>query len=152
MRYTPDEDTHRGVALLGLASLAGEDDKASLVGVQSLNVELLSLLAEIPAPVVDDDTDTTSLLLSDSGLLELSESESTSLPQLAVVSHGLSTNGWAERCDGADTESSRLGLAGCATTELASWLIEPGANSALPVLTEMVIVEDVVVSETHVLT
>jgi hypothetical protein len=36
-----------------------------------------------------------------------------------------------------------------AAAEFASWLVEPGADAALPVLAEVVRVENVVVSETH---
>ena len=41
------------------------------------------------------------------------------------------------------------GAAGAAAAEFASWLVEPGLDAALPVLAEVVAVENVVVPETH---
>lgn len=92
--------------------------------------------------MIDNDSDTTSIFPSDSGLLELSQRETSSLPNFPVVSDGLSTNGGAEMLKWSNAEGSSLGLAGLTTTELSSWLVEPGANTELPVLTEMVLVED----------
>lgn len=89
------------------------------------------------------------LLPPNSGLFKLSEREPTSLTHLPVVPHGLRTDGRAEEGQGAHTEGGGFGLAGGAAAELASWLVEPGADAALPVLAEMVRMEDVVVSETH---
>lgn len=92
--------------------------------------------------MVHHDSDTTGLLLSNSSFLELSKGESTALTDLAVVANGLGTDGGAEEGERADTESSSLGLAGCASAELASWLVKPCANTALPVLPEVVGGED----------
>lgn len=52
------------------------------------------------------------------------------------------TDGGAEERERADTKLSSLGLAGCATAELAAWLVKPGADTELPILAEMVLVED----------
>lgn len=68
-RIEGERGTHGGVALLGLAGLAGEDDKFSLISLQPLNIQDLALLAQIPPPVINDDTDTTSLLLTNPSLL-----------------------------------------------------------------------------------
>lgn len=136
------KQAHRRVTLLGLASLAGEDDQLGLVGQQPLHVNFFALLAQIPPPVVDDDADTPRLLAPDAGLLELGEREATALADLAVVADSLRTHSGAQGLDGTDAEGCGLGLAGGATTELASGLVEPGADASLPVLPEVVGVED----------
>jgi hypothetical protein len=92
--------------------------------------------------VVDDDADTPRLLAPDAGLLELGEREATALADLAVVADSLRTHSGAQGLDGTDAEGCGLGLAGGATTELASGLVEPGADASLPVLPEVVGVED----------
>lgn len=135
-------ETYSGVALLGLAGLAGEDDEARLVLPQPLDVDLLALLAQVRPPVVDHDTNALGLLPSNSGLLQFGEGESTALTNFAVVADGLGADGGAEERKGADTKGSGLGLASIATAELAAGLVEPGADTALPVLAEMVLVED----------
>lgn len=95
--------THRGVTLLGLASLTGEDNELGFVCVEALDVELLALLAQIPPPVVNGNADAASLLPADASLLQLSQSKSTTLTELPVVSHGLTTNSGAEGLEGANT-------------------------------------------------
>ena len=92
--------------------------------------------------MVDDNADTTRLLLSNAGLLKLAEGEATALADFPVVAHGLGMDGGAEEGDGADAELGSLGLAGLAAAKLATGLIEPGADTALPVLAEVVGVKD----------
>ena len=92
--------------------------------------------------MVNNNSNTTSLLPSDTSLLELGESESTTLTDLAVVADGLATDGGTKEREGADTESGGLGLAGIASAQFTPWLVEPSANTALPVLAEVVSVED----------
>ncbi len=92
--------------------------------------------------MVDNDADTTRLLLANASLLELSESEATALADFAVVADRLGTDGGAEEGQGANAELRSLRLAGLTTAELAAGLVEPGADSALPVLAEVVGVED----------
>ena len=92
--------------------------------------------------MVDDNADTTRLLLADTSLLELSQGEATALTDLPVVTDGLRANGGAEEGEGADTELGGLRLAGLTAAELAAGLVEPSADTALPVLAEVVGVED----------
>ena len=99
--------------------------------------------------MVNNDSDTTSFLLANSGFLEFSEGESTALTDLGVVADGLGTDGRAEGLEWADSESGSLGLASVTASEFTSWLVEPGADTPLPVLAEVVVVKDVVVCETH---
>ena len=92
--------------------------------------------------MVDDNADTTRLLLADTSLLELSQGEATALTDLPVVTDGLRTDSGAEEGEGANAELGGLRLTGLATTKLAAGLVEPGADTALPVLPEVVGVED----------
>ena len=92
--------------------------------------------------MVDDDADTAGLLLANAGLLELGEGEAAALADLAVVADRLRADGGAEKSQGTDAELRSLGLAGLAAAELAAGLVEPGADTALPVLAEVVAVED----------
>lgn len=142
--------TYRRVTLLRLLRVAGEDDKLRLVCLEALHVQFLALLAQVPPAVVDYDAYTTCLLLANARLLELGQGESTALADLGVVADGLSTDSRAKQLERTDTERGSLSLAGTAAAELASGLVEPGADAALPVLAEVVVVEDVVMLETHV--
>jgi hypothetical protein len=85
-----------GVSLLGLACLAGEDDQLGLIGLQPLDVKSFALLAQVPPPVIDDDANTTGLLPTNACLLQFSQSESTSLPELSVIADRWGTNGGSE--------------------------------------------------------
>ena len=136
------QSTYSRVALLGLLNVAGEDDEARLVRLQALDVDGLALLAQVSPPVVVHDADTTRLLLADARLLELGESEATALADLAVVAHRLRADGGAEELERADAEPRGLGLARVAAAELAAGLVEPGVDTGLPVLAEVVGVKD----------
>jgi hypothetical protein len=61
-----------GITVLGLASLAGEDDQLSLVGLEALNIELKRFLRLVAATVINGDTDCEGLLAVDTGLLQFS--------------------------------------------------------------------------------
>jgi len=94
--------------------------------------------------VINDYADAESLLPSDTSFFEFSECKSTTLPDLSVVADCGSTDGRTEGFQWTNTKGSSLGLAGLTTAELASWLVEPGANAALPVFMEMPVREDVI--------
>jgi hypothetical protein len=141
--------TYSRVAFLRFLSIAGEDDQSVLVCLQSLDINKFPLLAQIPPPVIHNNTYPPRLLPPDPSLLELGKRESTSLTDFPVVPHGLCADGRAEEGQRAHAEGGGFGFARSAAAEFASWLVEPGAYAALPVFTEMVRVEDVVVSKTH---
>ena len=92
--------------------------------------------------MVNNDTNRASLLATNTSLLQLSEGETTAFPDLAVVADRLRADGGAEEGQGTDAELRSLGLAGLTAAELAAGLVEPGADTALPVLAEVVAVED----------
>jgi hypothetical protein len=88
--------------------------------------------------VINRDTNTSRLLSSYTSILQLGKRESPSFTNFPVVSDGLSTNGRPKEGKRADTEGGSFCLAGSSATELAPWLVEPGADSALPVFAEVV--------------
>lgn len=137
-----EKNTYRRITLLRLARLAGEHDETSLVGSQSLYVDLLSLLTQITSPVVHNDADTTGLLPTNTSFLQLGQSKSTALANFTVVSDSLSADCGTKKGERSDAKSCGFRFAGSASTELATWLVEPGAYATLPVLAEMVGVED----------
>lgn len=92
--------------------------------------------------MVHNNTEAPGLLPANTSLLQFCEGESTTLPDFAVVSDSLGTDGGAEEGERANAKGCGFSLAGIATAELAPWLVKPGADSALPVLSEVVIVED----------
>ena len=92
--------------------------------------------------MVDDDANTTGSLAADTSLLELAEREATAFTELAVVAYGLGADSGTKGGKRAHTKSGGFGLARLATAELATGLVEPGADTELPILTEVVLVED----------
>ena len=88
--------------------------------------------------MIHDDTYTLGLLPVDSCGFEFGEGESPTFAQFPVITHGLATNGRSQTCKGTQTKGSGLGFTRSATPELAAGLVEPGADSPLPVLAEVV--------------
>ena len=71
--------------LLGFALLSGEEDELGLVGVESLDVELELLVAGRGPSVVDRDSNSGGEASAKASTLKLSESEATSVPDLAGI-------------------------------------------------------------------
>jgi hypothetical protein len=82
--------------------------------------------------------------------LELLKSESTTSTELGVVLDGRATYGRAEKAiDGSRGDASSL-LDTCDSSRLlAAGLIEPSLDTALPVLTEMLVGQLIVVFQNH---
>jgi hypothetical protein len=95
-KQTKGRRAYGGVALLGLARLAGEDNQLGLVSLQPLDVKSFALLAQVPPPVINNNTNTASLLPANARLLQFSESESTSLPEFSVIADCWGPNGRSE--------------------------------------------------------
>jgi len=70
--------------------------------------------------------------------LELLEGETTTCPDAAVVLDTGASNNRAEEVDGTGSNSTRLGDACLATTELTAGLVEVGPHATLPLLAEVV--------------
>lgn len=123
--------TYGRVALLGLASLLGEDDQPAPVLLEPLDVDLLALLRPSVPPVVDDDTQTLGLLPGDTGLLQLGEGETSTEPDLSVVSLGRSSDGRSEQLKGSNSEVQGLLLTSDTPGVLSAGLVEPGLDTLL---------------------
>lgn len=81
--------------------------------------------------MVNGDTETLGLLLSDTSLLQLRESETSAQSDLGVVSDGGASDGRSERLQRSDTESESLSLSVLPSSVLSARLVEPGLDSAL---------------------
>lgn len=91
--------------------------------------------------MVNNDADAPGLLSTDACLFEFSECKSAAFTELAVVTDGLATDGGAQEGERADTEACSLFRTCSASAQLASGLVKPGADAALPVLAEVVVGE-----------
>ena len=102
--------------------------------------------------MIDSDADPACLLAADACFLELGERESAALAHFAVVAHGLAADGGPEELERPHAQRGGFRFARGAAAEFASWLVEPGLHSALPVLAEVVAVKDCreVVSEVRI--
>lgn len=138
--------TYLGISLLDLTSLLGEDDETGLVSLEALNVELETFLGSVAATVVNGDTERKSLLATDTGSLELLLGETTTSTELHVVALGGASNGGAEELSRAESSLDGLGLAMEAARVLLAGLVEPGLHTGLPILAEVVPVENAVLS------
>src|ERR1700722_18044279 len=137
-------DTHCRIALLRFTSFAGKHDQPLFVCFQPFDVNPLSLLAQVSPSVIYDNTDSFRLLPTNTSGLELCQRETPTLAYPSVVAYGLRTDGRPEECQRADTKGSSFGLTSFTPPKLATRLVEPGANSPLPILTKMVGVQDCV--------
>jgi hypothetical protein len=109
---------------------------------KTVNIELLALLAKVSSSVIYNNANAKCLFSTNSSFLQLSQCETAALTEFAVVTNGLSTDGGAKESKWANAKRGGLYLAGLASAELPSWLIKPRANATLPVLAEVIGVED----------
>lgn len=110
------------VTSLWLLSLAWEEDELRLVSLQALDVGLESLDVDVLAAVVDGNTDCTSELLWNTGLLQLVQRETTTGTNTAVVLDGWAADDWAQAVDWARGDFGSFGKASISASELAARL------------------------------
>jgi hypothetical protein len=125
------EKTHGRVSLLGLTGLLGEDDQSAPILLQPSDIDLLALLTSCLPPVINDDTQTLGFLSGDTGLLDFGQGESSTEPDLGVVSDRRSSDGGSEELERSDTQGQGLGLSGGSSPVLSSGLVEPGLDPFL---------------------
>src|SRR6266404_760314 len=99
--------------------------------------------------MVDHDAEPQCGLAANTGFLQLSKSKATTLTYLCVVSYCLTAYGRAKKSKGPHTESCGLGFASITPAELASGLIEPSLDMALPVFAEVIGMKYVIFSKSH---
>jgi hypothetical protein len=115
---------------------------------EALDVELEAFLGSVAATVVNGDTKGEGLLATDTGSLELLLGESTTGTELHVVALSGASNGGAEELSRTESGLDCLGLTVKAARVLLAGLVEPGLHTGLPVLAEVVPVENAVYTQT----
>jgi hypothetical protein len=135
--------------LLDLAVLSGEEDELGLVGVESLDVELLLLLGGAGSAVVNSDADGAGEGGAKSSSLQLVKSEATAVPDLTSIPASARGDNRSQLLERAGEHLLGLSLSFLQSNELLLSLIEVHSDSVsasiLPVLAEMYVWDDVVV-------
>jgi len=142
------EDLSGGVvdqALLWLAILAWEEDKLRLVGVQSFGVELHLIGASVGSAVINGNANSAGELGGETSGLKLIESESTTVADLSSVPAGAGRHDWTQLLDWPWEHGLALGVSALSSSQLSGGLVEVSFCSALPVLAEMYVWDDVIV-------
>jgi hypothetical protein len=135
----------RRVAGTDATILAWEHNELALVELETVDIDLETLVRAVVTTMVDSNTDRAGLLWRHTSSAELIKSETTAETSLGVVLVGLTTHDWAEKVHWTRSETSSLGIASRAASSLLGWLIEPGLDITLPVLAEVILVDNVVV-------
>lgn len=81
--------------------------------------------------MINNDTETLGGLSGDTGLLDLGEGETSTEPDLGVVSDRGGSDGGSEELKGSDTQGQGLGLSGDPSPVLSAGLVEPGLDPFL---------------------
>lgn len=81
--------------------------------------------------MINNDTQTLGGLSGDTGLLDLGEGETSTEPDLGVVSDRGGSDGGSEELKGSDTQGQGLGLSGDPSPVLSAGLVEPGLDPFL---------------------
>lgn len=112
---------------------------------QSGFVELKTFLASIFAAMVDVDADRASELHSKSDRLDLSQGESLSESWPVAVSNGLASDVGSQSIEWPGRDGCGFCSSGNEPASLATGLVEPDSDVALPVLAKVDVGDDVVV-------
>lgn len=105
-----------------MAALAGEEDQAALVLLETGDVGGERFLRDVLAAGVNGDADCGSELAGDASLLQLLEGETAASSRAAVVFDGRASHNGTKLVDWARSNSSGLGQTGLTTAVLASGL------------------------------
>jgi len=138
-----------GISLLNLSCTAGENDETACVLLQALDVDCESFLRKVGSASVNADADGLGVLAGDSCSLELGERETTSSTKLHVVLDGWASDSWSQLVDWARSELCGLRSTSIAARDLLAGLVEVRPDPALPILSEMVVRELLVVPDRH---
>lgn len=126
-------NSHFLLSLLA-TSLARDDNQFVLVLLQPLDVQFQALVAQIASPVIHCDAQFPGLLDVKARLLELFESESSTLADFDVVSQAGTADRGTEQGRWLGSKTASTSLTGCSTAFFACRLIEPRPDSTLPIL------------------
>jgi hypothetical protein len=143
------EDLDGGLGLVGLTllELSGEDNQLGLVLLESQNVGLKTLNGSVLSSVVNGNTNGSSVVSGDTGSLELLKRETSASSDLSVVSDSGGSDNRSEKIQRSGSDSSGL-LGSCKSSRrLLAGLVKVGLDPLLPVLSEMVLDEGVVLTD-----
>ena len=115
-------------------SFTRENNQLGLVLIQSLHIQLQTLLVGIASPVIHCNTQLLSLLDVETRLLEFFKSESSTLADFNVVPQAGTTDGRTKKSGWTRSKGCSTFCTSETTTLLSSWLVKPRSDSALPVL------------------
>jgi hypothetical protein len=115
-------------------SFTREHNQLGLVLIQSLHIQLQTLLVGIASPVIHCNTQLLSLLDVETRLLEFFKSESSTLADFNVVPQAGTTDGRTKKSGWTWSKGCSTFCTSEATTLLSCWLVKPSSDSALPVL------------------
>jgi len=115
-------------------SFTREHNQLGLVLIQSLHIQLQTLLIGIASPVIHCNTQLLSLLDVETRLLEFFKSESSTLADFNVVPQAGTTDGRTKKCGWTRSKGCSTFCTSETTTLLSCWLVKPRSDSALPVL------------------
>lgn len=127
-----------GVALLGLSVLSWEQDELRFVCGQSLDVGVDRLLGSVLSSVVYCDSDRLCELSWDTSNLQLLKRETSSGSDLHVVFGRWAVDDRSERIGRSWSNLGCLLNSSTSSSKFLAWLVEPGLDSRLPILSEMV--------------
>lgn len=133
----------RGVAL------AGEDDDTAEVLLQALDVGLEALNAAVDTTVVNSDADGAGVLGGNASSLDLLEGETTASTDLVVVALGGGTHDRPQEVKRTRSDLGGLVGTGGSSGLLLASLVKVHANVLLPVLSEVVLLDWVVLADRH---
>jgi hypothetical protein len=124
---------------------ARENNELGGVLLESLGVLVEGLVALVGAAVVDGDTYRGGVLGSEASSLDLGQGETSSGSDASVVPNSLAPDDGSQGLSGAGSDGGSLGLAGESAALLLASLVQPGLYTALPILAEVCVRQNVVV-------
>lgn len=133
------------LTLLGLAFLAGEEHKLLFVGFDALNVRVHHVGVFVVSAVVNSNSDGASEGGSETGGLNLSEREASANAGLAGIPLGAGEDNGSQLAKGNGKAVGLLILSLLSSDLLVCGLVKVAFDSHLPVLSEMSLVEDIIV-------
>ena len=138
----------RGVGdltLLGLVLLAGEEHKLLLVGLDALHVGVHHIGILVVSAVINRDADGASERGGETGGLHLSESEASADAGLTSIALSAGVDNGSQLTERSGKTVGLLVLSLLSSDLLVGGLVKVAFDSHLPVLSEMSLVEDIIV-------
>lgn len=143
------ESSRNGNLLTFSLGLLVKDDQLGLVFVQSGDVKVEGLLRTVLSSVVNSDTDGSGVLWSQTSGLDLGQSETSTGSDLSVVLDGWTSHHWSQEVHWLWSHSGGLGGSGLTSGDLLASLVQVHSDTFLPVLSEVVLQDWLVLSDSH---